>query len=94
MKASFSNTYLSVTDLTVEYDFHEMSDGSTTLNIETQDSLHMGDNALLAINKVSINMTSAQLRALSRAITQHLMTNDGPTINDIIKSIEESEANA
>lgn len=98
MKSIYTSQFNSLSSIAVEYRMSESLTDSHNLTIKAHDALHADKggwetNSLMTTAEFTFNMTAEQLKALAKTITEYLATPE-PTINDIVKSIQESEVNA
>lgn len=103
MKHLYTSQYAALEDCAVEFGISEaMADDTHNLRIKAHEVLHdksggWDSNSLIASAEYTFNLSVEQLVELSRRLNLFLSNREGvptPAIDDIIRNIEESEANA
>lgn len=101
MKHLYANSYASLNDCTVQFDMSEaMSDYTYNLRIKAHETLHNNSGwdskSLIASAEYTFNLSIMQIEELARRLNLFLSNQEAvkPEIDDIIRNIEESEANA
>jgi hypothetical protein len=94
MTSIYSSSYVSLTDVTASFATDTMSDKSVAVTIKASDYLDKGDRTMLSNIGYTFTMTLDQVKTLRLVLGDYLMTHretPEPTINDIKRSIEETE---
>lgn len=90
----YSSSYVSLTDQTTSFVAESMSGGDVCVTIKTGDYLDNNEKYISSVMNHTFIMTLDQVKTLRLILGDYLMNNretPEPTINDIKRSIEETE---